>query len=74
MSVVSIVGALLVLYAFIASHTGWMSSEGKLYAWLNCIGTGMLAMTVLDPFNAGVFLVEGTWCLFSFYLVVKRHV
>lgn len=70
MTAISIVGAVLVLIAFVMSNIGRMDSKGKAYALLNCFGTGMLALTVLNPLNIGVFVVEAVWSLFSLYLFV----
>ena len=71
MTFLSIGGALLVLIAFVASNVGAMSSKSIIYALLNCLGTGLLAITVIDPLNIGVLVVETVWSLFSAYLIVR---
>ena len=65
MTFMSIGGALLVLFAFIASNLGAMSPRSVIYAFLNFLGTGLLAITVIDPLNIGVLVVETVWSLFT---------
>jgi hypothetical protein len=69
--VLSMAGAVLVLYAFLALSLKKINPEGLLYAVLNFSGTGLLALSVLRPFNLGLFLVEAIWCLASFWLCLQ---
>jgi hypothetical protein len=70
MTVLSIAGAAMVLVAFVLSNLQLMDTKGKTYAFLNFLGTGLLAITVIDPLNVGVLAVESVWSLFSLYLLV----
>lgn len=67
----SIVGAAMVLYAFLALSFGRMDQKGLPYGILNCLGTFLLALSVLHPFNLGIFTVESVWSAASFWLCVK---
>lgn len=70
MTLLSIVGALLVLVAFVMSNLKRMATTSRIYALLNFVGTGLLAITVIDPLNIGVLVVETIWSVFSLYLLV----
>jgi hypothetical protein len=70
MTALSIAGAVTVLVAFVLSNLRRMDTQGKTYAFLNFLGTGLLAVTVIDPLNIGVLVVESVWSLFSLYLLV----
>ena len=70
MTTLSIAGAVAVLIAFVMSNLRKMDPKGKAYALLNFVGTGALAVTVIDPLNVGVLAVETVWSLFSLYLLV----
>lgn len=68
---VSTVGAVLVLFAYIASGFDRMDKSGPLYAALNCVGTFLLAITLIHPFNLGAFAVESIWSAVSLVLLVR---
>lgn len=70
MTFLSIAGALLVLIAFVMSNLKRMATTSRMYAFLNFAGTALLAITVIDPLNIGVLIVETIWSLFSLYLLV----
>ncbi len=70
MTTLSIAGAVTVLIAFVMSNLKLMDTKSKIYALLNFLGTGLLAVTVIDPLNVGVLVVETVWSLFSLYLLV----
>lgn len=69
--VLSLAGAALVLYAFLALSFKKINPDGLPYAVLNFVGTGLLALSVLSPFNLGLFLVEAIWSVASLWLCVK---
>jgi hypothetical protein len=71
MTVLSIIGAALVLCAFVMSNLGRMNPGSMTYAFLNFAGTGLLAVTLISPLNIGAFAVEFVWCVFSAYLMVR---
>ena len=41
---VSVLGSLLVLVAYVAGQFGWLSLKGLVYAFANVVGTGLLAV------------------------------
>jgi hypothetical protein len=48
-----------------------MDNQSMFYALLNFVGTALLALAVLSPFNLGVFLVEFVWSVASLFLIIK---
>lgn len=59
--ILSLVGAANVLSAFLANSFGRMKNDSLLYAILNFLGTGLLALSVLSPLNLGILIVEVIW-------------
>ncbi len=71
----SLAGAVIVLTGFLGAAFFKMDNQGMRYAVLNFVGTFLLALAVISPFNFGVFLVESVWSAASLALMVKiwRH-
>jgi hypothetical protein len=67
----SMVGAVLVLSAFLSLSVRRIDPQGLSYAVLNFVGTGLLAISVWQPLNLGIFLVEVIWSAASFWLCIK---
>ena len=64
-------GAVVVLWAFLRSNFGSLSATSLAYGLMNCVGTFLLALSVLAPFNPGVFVVEAVWSVASLGLCVR---
>src|SRR5438067_1702733 len=71
LQLLSIVGAALVLAAFGASQYAGMRSDGIPYGLLNLVGSALLALSAVQPFNAGVLMVEAAWSVLSLGIVVR---
>lgn len=71
MQILSLAGAFLILWAFIASACHKMNKEGLLYGLLNTIGGASLAVSLLEPLNLGAFILETIWTITGFFLVVR---
>lgn len=69
--ILSLAGAFMVLTGFLGAAFFKMNNQGMLYAVLNFVGTFLLALAVLHPFNIGVFLVEAVWSVASLGLIIK---
>lgn len=67
----SLAGAVMVLTGFLGAAFFKMDNQGMRYAVLNFVGTFLLALAVLSPFNLGVFLVEAVWSVASLALIIK---
>lgn len=69
--VIQIVGAILILIAFIAAQRGRMSPRSLVYLWLNLVGSAVLA--VLAALNAdwGFLLLETVWAIASAWGLIE---
>jgi hypothetical protein len=62
---ISIAGALLVLFPFAASQLGRLSTQSLVYQLSNLIGSAVLAIVALIELQYGFILLEGTWAVAS---------
>ena len=67
----SLAGAAMVLFAYVASALNKMSPKGLPYGLLNFVGPALLAYTALYPLNLGVLILEGVWSVVSLFLCVN---
>ena len=75
--ILSLIGATLLLIAFLGGTFFKLNQKGLLYASFNFIGTALLAITVWKPLNLGIFVVETIWSLASLILciqILRNHV
>lgn len=71
LQVLSVLGALQVLAAYIAAQMGRMSPGSRRYSALNAVGSGLLAYVALREVNYGFILLEGIWALVSVYTLLR---
>jgi hypothetical protein len=67
-----IVGALMVLAAFVAAQLRALSPQSYAYLLLNLVGSGILAWLALSSQQWGFLLLEGVWALVSLGSVLAR--
>ena len=70
---VSVLGSLLVLVAYVASQFGWLSAKGFAYAFANIVGSGILAVVATLEEQWGFLLLEGAWASVSLVAVVRQR-
>ena len=70
---ISLGGALMVLFPFAAVQLGRMTSTQLSYQLLNFFGAGTLAVIAWIEGQWGFVLLEGTWALVSLLGVVRRR-
>jgi len=70
---VSVLGSLLVLVAYVASQFGWLSVKGLAYAFANIVGSGILAVVAAREAQWGFLLLEGAWATVSIVAVVRQR-
>ncbi len=72
--VISLVGALLILGAFVALQRRIWSAEHPWYLWCNLVGAGLLALVGVVERQLGFILLEAVWALISLQSLLKaRH-
>lgn len=69
--VLSFVGAVLILIAYVGHQAKWMLPHSRGYNLLNSLGGGMLAYTAFHPFQIGFVIMEVTWFLVSLAALAK---
>jgi hypothetical protein len=67
-----IVGALLVLAAFVAAQRGLLDARSRSYLILNLVGSGILAVDAWHGREWGFLLLEGVWAIVSAAGLVAR--
>lgn len=61
----SLVGAALILAAYLALQRGWMARESRNYNALNLVGSIFLTYAAVRNWNLGFIILEGSWALLS---------
>ena len=70
-AVLQIVGALLVLAAYVAAQFRLLQQEHPAYLLLNLVGAGILAVIAYHDRQWGFLLLEGVWTLISLRGVLR---
>jgi hypothetical protein len=70
--ILQVVGALLILVAFVLAQMGRMPTTAVSYLWLNLVGSAILAVLAAVSSNWGFLLLEGAWALVSAWSLVTR--
>jgi hypothetical protein len=69
---VQIVGAVLILAAYIAGQLGVLATRSALYLWLNLVGSVVLTMDAWRGRQWGFVLLEGVWAVVSLWGLLRR--
>ena len=70
---IGIIGALLVLSAYLGLQRGWLRAEDRRYDILNFFGAGMLAYVAIIDRQYGFILLEGVWALAAIPGMIRSH-
>jgi hypothetical protein len=65
--IVQVIGAVLILAAFLAAQMGRLSPHAPLYLALNLVGSIALAIVALTGSNWGFVLLETVWAIVSLW-------
>jgi hypothetical protein len=69
---VSFVGALFILIAYVGHQLNWMDARRAAYNVMNAIGSAILAYIAFRPFQIGFVLLEVAWVLISVYALLRQ--
>ena len=69
--VLSSIGALLILIAYIGHQMKWMDSGKPYYNLLNTLGGAVLAYVAIRPLQVGFVVLESTWTVISIYALYR---
>jgi hypothetical protein len=70
---IGVLGALLVLGAYLALQRGWLTLEHRVYYAMNFVGAGFLTWIAATERQVGLTLVEGAWAVLSVPGLVRRR-
>jgi hypothetical protein len=71
---VSFVGALFILIAYVGHQLNWMDARRAAYNVMNAIGSAILGYIALRPFQIGFVVLEVAWVLISVYALLRPNV
>ena len=63
--IASVLGALLVLGAYVALQRGWLGREDRSFNAMNFVGSVLLTWIAVVDRRVGFILLEGIWALLS---------
>ncbi len=69
--IISFIGALLILIAYVGHQTGWINARRPAYNILNAIGSAILWWIALHPFQIGFLVLEGVWTIISLWALLR---
>lgn len=69
--ILSFIGALLILVAYVGHQLRWMESRSAAYNILNAVGSAILGYIALHPFQIGFVMLEFVWTAVSLYAFVR---
>jgi hypothetical protein len=67
---VSLVGALLILWAFVGLQRGKLSNKAPVYQWANFFGAALLTLVAIFDARVGFVMLEGAWAGVSLWSIV----
>ena len=68
---IEVVGAVLVLSAFLLAQLGRLATASLTYMVLNFVGAGILALVAAFDGDTGFLLLEGVWAGVSAYAIAR---
>lgn len=72
LQIASLVGAVLILVAFVALQRHRWSSTGAAYLWCNLLGALFLTGVAIADRRIGFIILEGVWAAVSLWSIVRH--
>lgn len=69
--IISFIGAMMILVAYVGHQFGWMNLRRPLYKLLNAVGSGILAWIALRPLQLGFAILELVWVAVSVVALLR---
>ena len=70
-ALIELVGAVLILSAFVLAQLGRLRTASLTYMVLNFVGAGILAVVAALDGDTGFLLLEGVWAVVSGFGIVR---
>jgi hypothetical protein len=70
---ISIVGAILILAAYLSLQRGWMRREDRRVNAINLAGSVLLTYAAIRNWNLGFIVLEGSWAILSIPGTFRRQ-
>ncbi len=70
-SLIELLGAILILSAFVLAQSDRLTTASPTYLLLNLAGSGILAVVAAFDRDVGFLLLEGVWAGVSAYAVLR---
>ena len=68
---IELVGAVLILSAFVLAQTGRLTTDSRTYLVLNLVGSAVLAVVAAVDGDIGFLLLEGVWAAVSGFSIAR---
>jgi hypothetical protein len=62
---ISLLGAILILAAYLSLQRGWIRREDRGFNAVNLVGSVLLTYSAVKNWNVGFIVLEGSWALLS---------
>ncbi len=72
--IISLLGAALILAAYVAPQLGRMRPGSTAYNALNLVGSALLAYVAIVESQYGFIALEGVWAVVSLYALLRPRV
>ncbi|MFL6527048.1 MAG: hypothetical protein ACJ8IQ_03005 [Chthoniobacterales bacterium] len=72
--ILSLVGAAVILTAYIGLQVGRFTQKDRLFNAMNFLGSAMLTWVALEDWRIGFIVLEGAWALLSIPGMFRRRI